>query len=381
MPAATSGRDGSACRRWAEPAGCHRANARPAPVDYASVATSSPIVLILGQDSLRADRALAAVLKSREVDPSEVVRIWGDESTFAEVFAEAASRSLFSDRTVVVVRRAERLRGGGKDPVEELDDDTDPQAAAAVEEKGSERRGGGKTAPLVLDLPELDSASLLIFVVRKTDRRFGMWKKISKAAELIDVDFLKGKGLLSAAMAEAKALGLRISDEVLRETVEQSGPALGRIASEFEKMVLYQGPTGRGTEDILAVTSAPPLYRLSDALGMKSKAECLGLLDEAMRQGEAGLRVLAVAHGTIRKLALFRALRRVGVPAAEAGAQAGVLPFKVADTERASRAWSDADIGRAFSVLAEADRRLKLSAPAVPALTHALAALASGGSR
>jgi DNA polymerase III delta subunit len=344
------------------------------------VAKSSPIVLILGQDSLRADRALAAVLKSRDVVPSEVVRIWGDESTFADVFAEAASRSLFSDKTVVVVRRAERLRGGGKDPALDIDEDADPEAAEVAEEKGSERRGGGKTAPLALDLPELDPASSLIFVVRKTDRRFGMWKKISKVAELIDADFLKGKGLLAAAMAEARALGLRISDEALRETVEQSGPALGRISSEFEKMVLYQGTTGRGTEDILAVTSAPPLYRLSDALAMKSKAECLGLLDEAMRQGEAGLRVLAVAQGTIRKLALFRALRRAGVSGSEAGAQAGILPFKVADTERASRAWSDADIGRAFSVFAEADRRLKLSAPAVPALTHALAAVASGGS-
>jgi len=91
----------------------------------------SPIVLILGQDSLRADRALAGVLKERSVDPSEIVRLWGDESSFADVFAAATSRSLFSDRTVVVVRRAEKLRGGGgrdpdDDPGEEAGDPPEP---------------------------------------------------------------------------------------------------------------------------------------------------------------------------------------------------------------------------------------------------------------
>ena len=72
--------------------------------------TLAPIVLILGQDSFRADRGLAQALKDRGAEPSEVVRIWGDEASFADVFAAAAARSLFSDRTVVVVRRAEKLR-------------------------------------------------------------------------------------------------------------------------------------------------------------------------------------------------------------------------------------------------------------------------------
>jgi DNA polymerase III delta subunit len=76
---------------------------------------------------------------------------------------------------------------------------------------------------------------------------------------------------------------------------------------------------------------------------------------------------------------MFRALRRSGVSTADAGAQLGILPFKIADTERASRAWSDSDIGRALSVFAEADRRLKLSAPTVPALTQALLNVIGGG--
>lgn len=338
----------------------------------------SPIVLILGQDSLRADRALAATLKAREIEASEIVRLWGDEASFSDVFAAATSRSLFSERTVVLVRRAEKLRGGGRDQDEDGEEGSET-GADGPEEPASRGKNAKKAPPPTSDLPELDASSSLIFVVRKTDRRFGMWKKISKVAELIDADYLKGKALHGAASAEARALGLRVPDDLLRDIAEQSGPSLGRIVSELEKMLLYQGAAGRGAEESVAVTSSPPLYLLSDALLLKDKKKSLGLLDEALRQGEAGLRVLAAMHGTVRRLALFRALRNSGVSSAEAGSQLGILPFKIADTDRAARSWSDADIGRALAAFAEADRRLKLSAPTAPVLTHALVTLATGG--
>ena len=207
-----------------------------------------------------------------------------------------------------------------------------------------------------------------------------MWKKLSKVADVIDADYFKGRALNMAAAAEAKSLGLKLSDEVLQETVEQSGPALGRIVSEFEKMVLYQdGGTGKGAADIVAVTSAPPLYLLADALLSKNKRKSLGYLDDALRQGEAGLRVLATLHGTIRRLAMFRAMRAQGIASTEAGSRLGIMPFKVMDTDRAARAWSELEIARALSVFAEADRRLKLSAPTVPVLTHALVQVVGGG--
>jgi DNA polymerase III delta subunit len=339
----------------------------------------SPIVLILGQDSLRADRALSATLQARGIEASEIVRLWGDEASFADVFAAATSRSLFSERTVVLVRRAEKLRGGGRDPGEEGEDGPVSETVDEPEEPGKGRRNATKPPAPAGELPELDSSASLIFVVRKTDRRFGLWKKISKVAELIDADYLKGKALHMAAAGEAKALGLRVPDDLLRDIVEQSGPSLGRIVSELEKMLLYQGPSGRGAEESVAVTSSPPLYLLSDALMLKDKRKSLGLLDDALRQGEAGLRVLATVHGTVRRLAMFRALRNSGMSSAEAGAQLGVLPFKIADTERAARSWSDSDIGRAFASFAEVDRRLKLSAPVAPVLTHALVTVAGGG--
>lgn len=352
------------------------------PVNYGSVAKEqNPIVLIFGQDSLRADRALEGALNSRQVEPSEITRIWGDESSFADVFAAAASRSLFSDKTAVVVRRAEKLRGGGgRDPEDEGGDEDAADVPDVVLEKPKGKKAAAK-APAG-DLPDLDPSSVLVFVVRKVDRRIGMWKKLSKVAEVVDVDYLKGRALNAAAAAEARALGLKISEEVLEETVEQSGPALGRIRSEFEKMVLYQGgAAGKGPDDIVAVTSAPPLYLLSDAVMARNKRKSLGYLDDAMRQGEAGLRVLATLHGTIRRIAMFRAMRAQGVPSTEAGSRLGIMPFKVMDTDRAARTWSERDIARALAVFAEADRRLKLSAPAVPVLTHAVVQIVGGGSR
>jgi len=334
----------------------------------------NPIILIFGQDSLRAERALEGVLKARHIDPSEIIRIWGDESSFADVFAAAASRSLFSERTVVMVRRAEKLRGGGRDPESEGDEG---ESDVETEPKPRGKKAAAKSS--VAELPEVDPSSSLIFIVRKANRTAGMWRKINKAAEVIEVDYFKGRALTTAAAAEARALGLRVSDELVQETVDQCGPALGRIASEFEKMVLYQGgKSGPGADDIVAVTSAPPLYLLSDALMVRNKRKSLGYLDDALRQGEAGLRVLATLHGAVRRLAMFRAMRAEGVPSAEAAGRLGILPFKVIDTERAARAWSEAEVGRALSIFAEADRRLKLSAPPSPVLTHAVIQILGG---
>jgi len=350
------------------------------PLNYTPVAKEqNPIVLIFGQDSLRADRALESVLKARQVEPSEIVRIWGDESSFADVFAAATSRSLFSEKTVVVVRRAEKLRGGGgKDPEDEAAGEDGPDAPEIVEEKPKGKKAAAKAQ--AIDLPEFDPSSTLVLIVRKVDRRFGIWKKVNKAAEVIDADYLRGRGLTMAAAAEARAMGLKLTEEVLLETVEQSGPALGRIVSEFEKMVLYQGGGGgRDVQDLVAVTSAPPLYMLSDAIMAKNKRKSLGYLDDALRQGEAGLRILATLHGTIRRLAMFRAMRAHGIPSTEAGSRLGIMPFKVMDTDRAARAWSEPEIGRALSVFAEADRRLKLSAAAAPVLTHAVVQVVGGG--
>ncbi len=340
------------------------------------------MVLVLGPDSLRADRALQRVLEDRGVNPQDVTRIWGDESSFGEVFSAATARSLFSSRTVVIVRRAERLRGGGGiDPGATEDESGSPEAETA--EAGEEERNpqGRRAArgEASTELPVLDPSSCIILVARKVDRRVGLWNKIGKVAEIVDAEYLKNKALYAAAADEARALGLRLSEEIVRETVEQSGPSLGRIVSEFEKMRLFQGGSGGASEDLLAVTSSRPLYLLSDSVCNKDKRESLDLLGEALRQGEAGLRILATAHGTIRKLALFRALRKRGVSASDAGAQAGLMPFKVGDAERASRNWTDSDLSCAFALLAEADRRLKLSAPQGPVLAHTIVAAAGGG--
>lgn len=338
----------------------------------------SPIVLILGQDSLRADRALAEALAARNVDPEDIVRIWGDESSFPQVFAAATSRSLFSDRTVVVVRRAERLRDAGKSGDDEAHEGDDSQADDDPPPEPVKARGGKAAKDPTPEIPELDPGSYLILVARKADRRGGMWRKVSKAAETIDAEYLKGKGLLMQAGSEARSLGLRIAEDVLRDLVEQSGPSLGRIVSELEKMALYASTPGRAADDIIATTSSPPLYLLSDAVLARDRKRCMGLLDDALRQGEHGLRVLATLHGSVRRLAMFRAARKSGTPAAEAAQQLGIMPFKVTDMERAARAWTDSDVGKALSVFAEVDRRLKLSGPASPALVHALARVTSG---
>lgn len=356
----------------------------------------SPIVLISGEDSLLSDRALARVLKERagEEDPAEFRRLWGDECSINDVFSAAQNRSLFSSRTIVIVRRAEKLRGMGKSgdagpdasdgdaSADERGDET-PVEAPLQATKPARKKSAKSEGP---QLPELDDDSLVVFVARKVDRRGGLWKKISDAATFIDVQPLKGRALQDAAAEEARALGVKLGFEALKDLCEQAGPSLGRIVSELEKMSLYAG-RGMDSSDVVSGTGAPPPWTFSDAVASRRTKVAIAALQESIEMGEPPLMLLSMAHRSIRRTLVFGALRSAGMDATSAASRAGVMPFKVRETEEAVRQWTSsasraeskgavANVtskgGRAMKALSEADRLLKLSSPGGPALASAV---------
>lgn len=340
-----------------------------------SAGAASPWVLIAGEDSWRADRALERVLATRAkgLDPADFTRLWGDECAFDDVVAAANSRSLFSPRTVVIVRRAEKLRGVGAVESEEAGDgSTDGPAAeagSAEEPADGSLRAKGRKAPPAPDLPEIDGDALVVLVARKPDRRRGLWRKLSNAAQVEDAAVLKGRQLNEAAAAEASRLKVRLPYEALRDLVEQCGPELGRIVSEIEKIALY----GAGSsDDLLATTGGPPPWAFTDALASRS-SETVAHAHAALEQGEPALMLLSMAHRALRRTLVFGALRGAGTSSAEAAKELGLMPFKVADTEEAARAWDRGSIAVALQSLSECDRVLKLSSPPAPALLLATA--------
>jgi DNA polymerase-3 subunit delta len=285
---------------------------------------------------------LTAHVGAKRDEAVEVLR--GDEVTWIQVIDIARSPSLFSPQRVVLVRGAESLRGPDEGVGGYLGDPT--------------------------------PGTLLILQAAKPDRRKGVWKKVLEQAEVVNAEPLKGRTLRGHVTGELRRRKLQLSEDAVDELIERVGGDLRRLMGEIDKLEAFgRGERALGVDavdEVLGKGLARPLYRLADAFCERRAAEALELIDELIGEGEAGVRILATLHRALRQVSGARELDASGRRSAIAE-RLGVPPFKVDAVLRASRAWTDADVLRAYHALREADLRIKSSVDARLALSAAVA--------
>jgi DNA polymerase-3 subunit delta len=294
------------------------------------------------------ERVLTATLGAERGESLSLLR--GDETTWARVFDAARTRSLFVEQRVVVVRRADALKG----------------------------EGDGLAALLDAEAPGV----ALVLMAAKVDKRRSVWKLVLDRAQVVVVEPLKEAALRRRLLDELRKRRLDVEAGGVEEIVTRVGQQLGRVMGELDKLEAYaRGRGGRLSADEVSACLgrgfAQPLYRLSDAFASRDGRVALARMEEVLDEGEAPFMIL----GT-----LYRALRQVrgasgvsGSASGELASRLGVPPFKVRDVLEAARRWSKADLRRGLEALAEADQRIKTGVDGRLALTAAVA-LACGGS-
>lgn len=294
------------------------------------------------------EKLLAAAVGPDRADAVEVLR--GDETTWTSVLEAARTGSLFAPRRAVVVRGADALKGEGEELAACLDD----------------------------PVPGVN----LIFMATKPDKRRSAWKLILERASVVPVEPLKGRALRAWVVEHLRRRKLALSDEGLEELLERVGQDLRRLVGEIDKLEAFgKGERALEAEDVAAVLGrglGRPLYRLGDAMGARRPVLVLELLDEALAEGEAPLKVLGVLHRALRQVRGARSLREARASREEVIARLGLLPFKAGAVLEASSRWSDQDLAAAFSALERADRRLKYGAEPRVALAAAVAEACGG---
>jgi DNA polymerase III delta subunit len=140
-------------------------------------------------DSVLADEALGRVLDetlgSERGDAVSVLR--GDETTWTRVLDAARTRSLFAARRVVVVRRAEALKGDGEGLAAYLD--------------GADASG-----------------VILVLIAAKVDKRRGVWKLLLERAKVVVVEPLKERDLRRRVQDELRRRRLDIDPQGSRRS-------------------------------------------------------------------------------------------------------------------------------------------------------------------
>jgi DNA polymerase-3 subunit delta len=319
---------------------------------------SRPVELIAGGrdfDGYLAEAALERVLEQAiGSDRQEALHAFrGEEASWAQVLDAARTRSLFASKKALVVRQAEALRG---------DDDG-----------------------LLAYLKDPTPGVTLVLIAAKPDKRKALWKRLFEAASVTLAEPLRGARLKGYVRDELRRRRLQLSEDALQALIERVGADLRRLIGEIDKLQAYAEGERLSADEVAQVLGrgfARPLYELSDAFGQRQARATLELLEQALDEGEAPLRILSALHRGLRELRKVRGLAQRRTPREKLIAALGLgnRAFKLDAMLEAARAWNEASFRKATLALERADRAIKSSGEARLALAAAVAE-ACGGAR
>jgi DNA polymerase III subunit delta len=276
------------------------------------------VYLLWGQEELRKREALEALLDGLVAPEDRALDVEYLDATNAGVTGEtilhaARDRAMFSEKRVVVLLNAGRLRGPRHQRTQEV---------------------------LAAGIPALPEYSTLILVANAEDseeRRsrapFGekLMAAIKAAGEARQFAPLKPEELAQLAVREATALEKKLPPAAATMLANRVGPDSHRLIQETRKLAAYIGDRSAITpQDVAAMVPAPPddnVFHLLDATMDGDQKQALSVLRELRMSGLAVPQMLVLLGRTLRQVAQAKYLHERGVsPSAEAsGVPAEVL--------------------------------------------------------
>lgn len=203
----------------------------------------------------------------------------GDEFDLGGFLAAVHTMPMFGARSVVVVRRVEKLKADAHDPI-----------LAAVQ-----------------SLPE---TTVLVLVAAKLDGRLKFTKQLKKASTCVDVSTPTEPDALAAWVGDRfAALGKAIPRPLALELARRS-PRLHALAEQVEQIALYLGPATKvSAEAVEALSRCEPednVFAITDALAARDATAALGALREAERAGAHYLELIGLIESAVRRLSGIR---------------------------------------------------------------------------
>ncbi|RAG86027.1 DNA polymerase III subunit delta [Streptacidiphilus pinicola] len=292
----------------------------------------SPLTLIVGQEELLLDRAVAqTVAAARADDPDTDVRDLAPGTLQPGMLSELTSPSLFSERKVIVVRAAQ---DAGADVVKELKayiEDPAPDVLLLLVHAGGAK---GKA---------------LLEAGKKAGAREVACPKLTKPAEK-----------LAFVRAEFRGAGRSASEDACRALLDAVGGDLRELASAasqlaadtegtIDETVVARYYTGRAESTGFQVADLAVTGRTADALGQLRWALAVGEKPTgivfALASGVRAIGRVATADRSLRPADLAREL--------------GMPPWKIDRVRQQLRGWTGDGVATALRAIADADAAVK----------------------
>ncbi|MEY9937170.1 DNA polymerase III subunit delta [Streptacidiphilus sp. MAP5-3] len=292
----------------------------------------SPLTLIVGQEELLLDRAVAEIVAAaRAADADTDVRDLVPGTLQPGMLSELTSPSLFSERKVIAVRAAQDV---GADVVKEIKayiDDPAPDVMLVLVHAGGAKGKG------------------LLDAGKKAGAREVACPKLTKPTDK-----------LAFVRAEFRASGRSASEDACRALLDAVGGDLRELASAcsqlaadtegtIDETVVARYYTGRAESTGFQVADLAVAGRTADALGQLRWALAVGEKPTgivfALASGVRAIGRVATADRSLRPADLAREL--------------GMPPWKVDRVRQQVRGWTGDGVAAALRAIAEADAAVK----------------------
>ena len=314
----------------------------------------APLYLVVGEEDYFRDQVIGIIRAhalqdesgpDRENPPShsdsafscEV--LYGDETDAQDVLSRVEAVSFFSDRSLVILKWAEKLSA----------------------------RDGEALIPY-FQAP--NASATLVLSALKLDGRLKWVQSIKKHAVVVECAPLHENQRLGWVRSEATRVGICLDGEAAQILKDCASEGLYAARREMEKLALYV-PSGQtvNSGDILAIQGRDPgisVFDLTGAIARGQHGEALLILERNLEAGEAPLRILGALVWQYRRLWKAREGLAQGLSESIAAREAGIPPFRQREFLAVVKQFPLSHFRRAFELLAEVDMALKGGAAGSP---------------
>lgn len=309
-----------------------------------------PLILIVGPDRIRRERALAAILSKHKLKVTS--RVTGGKVPVDELAARLNSPSLFEPKPVIVVAEVESLKGEFERNLAKLYD-------------------GGPPFGLLFGLAAALPATSPL---RKAAQGLGGY---------VELEQLSGALLKRWVARELKALGANaVSEQVLEHLIQAGAEQPDLISQCVEKLALYlndnEEPTIELMQYLFQTTSEEQEFALLNSLLNDPAGSREALISRLFAEGKNPFQLLAlIARSYAQYLSVKSSLER-GEMLADIRGKLGVTQWVFERQLEGARRFSRQKLKSAMNAILKADSQLKNRSLGHEAIFSALGAALSG---
>jgi DNA polymerase III subunit delta len=201
----------------------------------------------------------------------------------------------------------------------------------------------------------------MVFYEPAIDKRGVYFKVLKSRTQLEEFNELDNRALAAWLVADAKKQGGELSLADANYLVERVGTNQEQLASELEKLLIYDSKISRGNIDLLTQkTPQSKVFDLLDAAFGGDKRKALELYEEQRAQKVEPQAIIAMIGWQLKLLALAKTGGQRS--AQQIAAQAGLSPWPVQKAQNLARKIDDNKLRQMVAEALEIDEKGKSTA-------------------